>query len=94
MSKSLPNEATTAFLTEREIESRESIQLFFDGLDSTQKNRFAELAHHFVYLGFIEGTKRQSPTELTEEQEQRILIAQAEFYSLGISDAITVLGLT
>lgn len=94
MGSGLPNEATTAFLTAKELETQRSIRTFYDGLDVTQKSRFEEIAHHFVYLGFTEGINRQPITELTPELQARVLVKETEMYSWGVADAIDKYGLT
>lgn len=78
----LPNEATTAVLTQQAVEQSNSIQVFMDSLTSQEKSRFTEIAHHLLYIGFVSGQQR-SGVELTDVQKAGILAHKFEIYLLG-----------
>jgi hypothetical protein len=79
----IPNEALTAVITESELGKSASVDSFMQSLTVEQQSRFQELAHHLVYIGFINGQDRPAAKELTPEQKAAILINQTEFMLLG-----------
>lgn len=80
----LPNEATTEFIAHQELQTNTSLQVFFESLDSDQQRRFIENAHHLVYLGFEQGLRRPMP--LTEDIQAKVLVREAELYSMGAGE--------
>ncbi len=79
----IPNEVITGVITESELGKSASADAFMQSLTAEQQSRFQELAHHLVYVGFVNGQERQAPKVLTPEQKAAILINQTEFMLIG-----------
>ena len=83
MSSYLPNEPLTEIIAAKELEESVSIDNFMSHLAPEQQNRFKEIAHHLVYVGFVNGQSRPDPKSLSEEQQARVGISKLEILTMG-----------
>ena len=86
MSNLLPNEGLTEFFADSQLNTA-SVQAFMETLDTTQKKRFKELAHHLIAIGFDEGQNRRIVGDPTPEQEASVGMLKFAYYLRGIAEA-------
>ncbi len=85
MSYSIPNEGITGYRAQLELDQQAGIQSFIEGLTDEQRRRFTEIAHHLVYVGFEEGSRRYYDG-FTDEQKVRQLTYEAELFTAGAGE--------
>ncbi len=76
----------TEMLMNQTVAENAAIQQFFDTLDSEQKQRFLQIGHNLLYIGFENGIDRM-PTNIPEEARARRLIRDTEIYLQGAGEA-------
>lgn len=81
--KYLPNEALTETIAAKEMYESLSIDNFIGQLTPEQQNRFREIAHHLVYVGFVNGQNRSDAKNLTTEQEARVGFSKIQILTMG-----------
>lgn len=59
----IPGEAITERLCSRAIEESAAMQSYLSELTEYEKERFRQLAHHLVFIGFESGVGRLDPEQ-------------------------------
>lgn len=85
MSNLLPNEGLTGFFADSQME-KPSFEAFLETLDPVQQERFKQLAHHLVAIGFDEGQNRRAAGNLTPWQEARMGLVKLDCYLQGAAE--------